>query len=452
MVDIKAALLALTAILCLTLLGWLSSLVKRDVSIVDGLWSIFFLLGALVYASSTATHGSRSILVLTLVVLWSLRLSGYIVRRNRGAPEDRRYQAIRARNEPGFRWKSLYLVFGLQAVLACIIATPLFAALGSATPIKGADYAGVALWVIGFSFEALADRQLARFKADPGNRGKVLDSGLWRYSRHPNYFGEACVWWGYFLIAVAGGAAWTVFSPILMTFMLLKVSGVALLESDIQERRPAYRDYIARTSSFFPLKPRKAAAAARSPAGRNGMLAILTPLLALMGCRATALPPIATVPRVELARFMGDWYVIANIPTRLERNAHNAVESYKLATDGSIETTFAFRAGSFEGPQKTYHPRGFVLDRQSNAIWGMRFVWPIKADYRIVYLADDYSRTIIGRQARDYVWIMARTPSISEADYADMLDLLRRDGYDVGKIRKVPQSWPARPPAPGAPE
>lgn len=145
----------------------------------------------------------------------------------------------------------------------------------------------------------------------------------------------------------------------------------------------------------------------------------LTPLvlsLTLTAC-SPAKPPLPLVDKVDLQRFMGDWYVIANIPTFIEKGAHNAVESYRLNPDGSIATTFTFRADSFQGPLKRYKPTGFVFDQKSNAVWGMRFIWPIKADYRITYLKPDYSQTIIGREARDYVWIMARTPQIPEADY-----------------------------------
>lgn len=167
-------------------------------------------------------------------------------------------------------------------------------------------------------------------------------------------------------------------------------------------------------------------------------------LLVLVGCSAPRYPPIALVPKVDLPRFMGDWYVIANIPTFIEKGAHNAVETYRLAEDGSIPTTFTFRADGFEGPVKRYQPRGFVLDQESKAVWGMRFIWPFKADYRIVYLTPDYSQTVVGREARDYVWIMARTPEIPEADYQRILTFLAEQRYDVGKIQKVPQRWVAR--------
>jgi apolipoprotein D and lipocalin family protein len=163
--------------------------------------------------------------------------------------------------------------------------------------------------------------------------------------------------------------------------------------------------------------------------------------LLLAGCQTTSQPPLEHVRSVDLERFMGDWYVIANIPTFVEKGAHNAVESYRLAEDGTIETTFTFRAGGFDGEAKVYRPRGFVLDRNSNAVWGMQFVWPIKADYRIVYLSDDYGLTVIGRQHRDYVWIMARSPEIPDEDYRRLLAFIAEQGYDVLRIQKVPQRW-----------
>lgn len=172
-------------------------------------------------------------------------------------------------------------------------------------------------------------------------------------------------------------------------------------------------------------------------------IAAVAPLLVLLAaCQTNGHAPMHTVAHVDLPRFMGDWYVIANIPTLLERGAHNAVESYALAADGSIETTFTYRKGAFDGPLKQYHPRGFVLDTKTNARWGMRFVWPVKADYRIIHLADDYSQTVVGRQKRDYVWIMARTPQVSEADYQRLVRVVQDAGYDVGKLQKVPQRWP----------
>lgn len=259
MIDWAHAMTAFSGMLALGLAGWLITLPRNNVNLVDSLWSLFFLADALIYAFSPETLTERAALVLILVTLWALRLSLHLLRRNWGKPEDHRYQAIRRNNSPGFAWKSLFIVFGLQAVLAGVIVLPLFAAIGAATPLSSLDYLGALLVLTGLGFEAMADRQLARFKADPANRGQVMDRGLWRYSRHPNYFGEACVWWGFWLIALASGAAWSILSPLLMTFLLLRVSGVALLEKDIAERRPAYRDYIARTSAFLPWLPRREA-------------------------------------------------------------------------------------------------------------------------------------------------------------------------------------------------
>ncbi len=171
---------------------------------------------------------------------------------------------------------------------------------------------------------------------------------------------------------------------------------------------------------------------------RIALLLLAIPLFS--GC--ATLEPMKTVDYVDLNRFMGDWYVIANIPTFLEKGAHNAVESYALNDAGEIETTFRFRAGSFDGSLKEYHPKGFVKDQDSNALWDMQFIWPFRADYRIIYLAEDYSQVIIGRQARDYVWVMARTPTISNEDYSAMADRVAAFGYDVQELVKVPQQWP----------
>ena len=248
---------ALPAIAALALLAWAVCTARRNAGLVDIFWSLFFLAAALVVAA-IQPWTERSALVVTLVAVWSLRLSGYLEARNWHAPEDRRYQAIRARNEPGFAWKSLWLVFGLQGLLAWLVAAPLAAATGTPGPLAIADVVGGCLVVFGTTFESIADVQLARFKAGAGNAGRVLDTGLWRYTRHPNYFGEFCVWWGFYLIAAGAHGAWTVFSPLLMSVLLLRVSGVALLERDIAERRPAYRDYVARTNAFFP-GPRRSA-------------------------------------------------------------------------------------------------------------------------------------------------------------------------------------------------
>ena len=244
------------ALLLVAAVFWVISVLRNDVSIVDSLWSLMFLLVALVYSAAAGLTGPREVLVLSLVAVWALRLSVYITWRNHGQPEDYRYQEIRSNNEPGFRYKSLYIVFILQGVLAWIISLPLAAAISGQSAIGFLDYAAIALFMVGFVFEAMGDLQLSRFRRNPENAGKVLDQGLWRYTRHPNYFGNFTIWWGFYLFALSAGAWWTIVSPLLMTFLLLRVSGVALLEKDIGSRRPQYQQYIRQTNAFFPGLPR----------------------------------------------------------------------------------------------------------------------------------------------------------------------------------------------------
>lgn len=170
------------------------------------------------------------------------------------------------------------------------------------------------------------------------------------------------------------------------------------------------------------------------------LLPVFCAVLLLTACAAKG-PEMQTVEYVDIDRFMGPWYVIANIPTFLEKGAYNAVETYELNEDGTVATTFTFRKGGFDGKLKEYTPTGFILDTETNARWGMRFVWPIKADYRIVYLDEDYTKTIIARQKRDYIWIMARTPTISDAEYDGLVMFAESIGYDPAQIRRVPQRW-----------
>ncbi|HEY8050085.1 MAG TPA: DUF1295 domain-containing protein [Ramlibacter sp.] len=234
---------------------WALSLPLRDVSIVDMAWGWLVVAPALA-ATALVAPGPRALAMLAIAVAWALRLSLYIAWRHRGQPEDSRYRAIRARNEPRFEIKSLYLVFGLQALLGWVVSAPLVACVVSDAPWNALAAIGAASAIFGLAFEALADAQLAQFKSDPLNRGDVMDRGLWRYSRHPNYFGEFCLWWGLGIVAVSGGAWWALVSPVLMSVLLFKVSGVTLLESGLRERRPAYADYVRRTSAFFPWSPR----------------------------------------------------------------------------------------------------------------------------------------------------------------------------------------------------
>jgi apolipoprotein D and lipocalin family protein len=172
----------------------------------------------------------------------------------------------------------------------------------------------------------------------------------------------------------------------------------------------------------------------------KGLLMMISIAAFLSACQTPR--PIYTVNDVDLERFMGDWFVIASIPTFIEKEAYNAVESYRIGKDGRIETTFRFNKGDFEGPQKVYTPTGFVREDGSNAVWDMQFVWPIKAEYRIVYLNDDYTQTVIGRSKRDYVWIMARSPAIPADDYDRILNFLEKEGYDLSDLRKVPHGKP----------
>lgn len=256
--TIALAGLAFTASVCL--LTWIASLLRHDASLVDRVWPLCIAGAGAVYFALLPAAGPRTLPMLLLSCLWGLRLCGFITWRNWGHGEDRRYQEIRARNAPGFAWKSIYLVFALQALLAWCVSTSLLAGMQADAPLRWLDWVGAALALSGLVFEAIADFQLARFKADPQHQGQVMDRGLWRYSRHPNYFGECCVWWGLWLMAVSGAGfagLWSLVSPLLMTFLLLQVSGVRLLEKDIAERRPQYRDYMRRTPAFIPGPVRK---------------------------------------------------------------------------------------------------------------------------------------------------------------------------------------------------
>jgi steroid 5-alpha reductase family enzyme len=252
--------LSLVAVLGLMTLIWLASLVKRDASIIDLFWGIGFALSAWVYFAGVEIRTLRGSLVAGLVTVWGLRLSLYLLWRNWGQGEDYRYQEMRARHPASFPLRSLLTVFWLQGLLLWAISTPLYQAQRpSPFPSLGAlDFLGLGLFLVGLGFEAGGDWQLARFKRDPRNAGRVMDQGLWRYTRHPNYFGDALVWWGFFALAAATpGGSWTVYSPLLMTVLLLRVSGVSLLEQRLRETKPEYRAYAERTNAFLPWFPRQ---------------------------------------------------------------------------------------------------------------------------------------------------------------------------------------------------
>ena len=248
----------LLVILGLMIALWLVSLALRNSSIVDVFWGTGFVIANWVaFALAPDGWAARAWLIGLLVTVWGLRLSLYILWRNWGQPEDFRYQEWRREAGRSWWWQSLLRVFMLQGVLMWIICAPLVAAnAGSASPsLTVLDLLGVTIWLVGFFFESAGDLQLARFRSDPRNKGKIMDRGVWRYTRHPNYFGDAAQWWGFYLIALAAGGWWAIFSPILMTLLLLRVSGVALLERTL-ETRPGYREYARRTSAFVPWLPR----------------------------------------------------------------------------------------------------------------------------------------------------------------------------------------------------
>jgi steroid 5-alpha reductase family enzyme len=249
---------SLVCLIAFMSLLWAVSLAMRDASIIDPFWGLGFVLVAGLSAGLSAAPTTRQWLLVALTMLWGLRLSFYLFARRRGEGEDRRYAAMRQRHGARFWWVSLFTVFWLQAGILWFVSLPLqVAALrGLDAPLGWLDACGVALWLVGFVFESVGDWQLARFKRAPENRGRVLDRGLWRFTRHPNYFGDFCVWWGLYLVAAAGGAALTILSPLLMSVLLMRFSGVGLLERTIADRRPEYADYQARTNAFFPGPPR----------------------------------------------------------------------------------------------------------------------------------------------------------------------------------------------------
>ncbi len=245
------------ALLSVCLLAlWLLSLKLRDSSIIDPFWGPAF---SVLYWPEALPHGlgPRSLLVGGLVSLWGLRLGAYLAWRNWGHGEDKRYTAMRRRHGAAWWWRSLFIVFALQGVLAFIVASPIRAVAQQdpVTPLGPIDGVALALVVIGIAFESIGDLQHARFKAPPQNRGRVCDQGLWRYTRHPNYFGDFVTWWGLGLFGLAAGATWQLCGPALMSLLLIQVSGKALLERGMQDR-PGYADYIRRTSGFFPRPPR----------------------------------------------------------------------------------------------------------------------------------------------------------------------------------------------------
>ena len=237
---------------------WLLSLALRDASIVDVFWGVGFVLVAHAVRMTAAGVPARAGLVTALVTAWGVRLGAYLLWRNWGGGEDYRYQAMRRRWGARFWIVSLGMVFGLQGALMWVISLPVQAAIAAPAPatLGWLDALGTVLVLSGLAFESIGDLQLARFKADPASKGQVMDRGLWRYTRHPNYFGDAVVWWGLYCFALATGHPLTIVGPVVMTYLLTRLSGVPLLEKKLARTRPGYAEYVARTSSFVPWPPK----------------------------------------------------------------------------------------------------------------------------------------------------------------------------------------------------
>lgn len=253
----QSRILSLALLLVVVTGVWLVSLRLEDASLIDLFWGPLFALQGWVHHLGAADPGPLSAGTVWIATLWAVRLALHLARRNLGKGEDPRYREMRERGGAGWAVRSLVTVFWLQAGLAWGIGWPLAVVAGAGDVAREWGLAGLVVAAIGFAFEAVADAQLARFKADPENRGRVMDRGLWRFSRHPNYFGDALFWWGVWLVAVGAGAWWSVAAPVAMTLLLLKVSGVPLLESRLEETREGYRDYVRRTPAFVPWFPRE---------------------------------------------------------------------------------------------------------------------------------------------------------------------------------------------------
>ncbi|MDU8884883.1 DUF1295 domain-containing protein [Yeosuana sp. MJ-SS3] len=252
----QAALIILTLV---TLL-WIWSIFIKNVSIVDIFWGVGFVLVNAYYVFMSGELNTRKILILTLVSIWGLRLAIYLAYRNIGKGEDFRYQEFRRNyGVKRYWWFSFFQTFLLQGALIMIISLPLLGVNLSASTgkLNVLDYIGILVWLIGFTFEAGGDWQLARFKSDYKNKGKVLNTGFWKYTRHPNYFGDSAVWWAYAIFSIAAGSYWQIIGSFVMTLLIIKISGVSLLEKTLKETKPQYRDYIQKTNSFFPWFPKK---------------------------------------------------------------------------------------------------------------------------------------------------------------------------------------------------
>lgn len=257
---IESYILGLIVIMVLMTTLWIVSIFLKNVSIIDSFWGIAFILAAISYYLTTEGHSTRKELVVGLVIIWGLRLSIYLGIRNWNKPEDYRYQEFRKKYGANrYWWFSFFQVFLLQGILSWLISIPLLAAMFymPSSSLYYIDYIALILWSIGFIFEAGGDYQLMKFKKDVTNKGKLLQTGFWKYTRHPNYFGDAMVWWGFGLFSIAVGSYLPILGSVLMTWLIIKISGVAMLEKTLKNSKPHYKEYIRRTNAFFPWFPKK---------------------------------------------------------------------------------------------------------------------------------------------------------------------------------------------------
>jgi len=247
----------LPLLVVLATITWLLSMALRNVGLSEPLWPLMLFVAGVTLALHADPRAPRLSLVLWPLAAWAIRLAIHLTKRFAGKEEARRHRESRDRHGPHFGLKSFYVVFLRQALLCWVVALPLQGAFASNRPLGALDWLGALLCCLGLVFETVSDWQLARFRAGPGGDAAVLDRGFWRYTRHPNYFGECCVWWGFYLMALSAGAWWAVPGPLLLTWLLLRVPGGPLLERGIGNRRPQYADYVLKTNVFFPARPRK---------------------------------------------------------------------------------------------------------------------------------------------------------------------------------------------------
>lgn len=250
---------AFPVIMIMMTLVWIASVILKNASIVDPFWGLGFILAGWYYFAVTSDNNIRDYILAILVTIWGMRLSIYLFWRNYGKGEDYRYREFRQKYGPKrYWWVSFFQVYLLQGFLMWLVSAPLLGAMYyGESGLNALDYSAIAVWIIGFTFEAGGDYQLARFKQKPENKGKVLQSGFWKYTRHPNYFGDSAVWWGYGLFAIAAGSYITPLGSVLMTLLIIKVSGVSLLEKSLKDKKPEYQEYVRKTSAFIPWFPKK---------------------------------------------------------------------------------------------------------------------------------------------------------------------------------------------------